>query len=118
MDFDETRYGWRTQDPLQVLLFFGQIRQGRVQGGAKIGQGGPLLKKKTSSSDLKASSTNRMHSNDLEACWKKCCYFWVHSEVKFLTRFWRIFGLSHFAYFNAIYIDIYAAMYLINIYFV
>ena len=28
-----------------------------------------------------------MHSNDLEACGKKCCYFWFHSEVKFLTRF-------------------------------
>ena len=25
MDFDETWYGWSTQGPLQVLLFFGQI---------------------------------------------------------------------------------------------
>ena len=24
----------------------------------------------------------------------KCCYFWFHFEVKFLTRFWRLFGLS------------------------
>ena len=23
-----------------------------------------------------------MHSNDLEACGKKCCLFWFHSEVK------------------------------------
>ena len=28
MDFDETWYGWSTQGPLQVLLFFGQIRSG------------------------------------------------------------------------------------------
>ena len=40
MDFDETWYGWSTQGPLQVLLFFGQIRPGRIQGGAKIGHGG------------------------------------------------------------------------------
>ena len=30
---------------------------------------------------------NQMDNNDLEACEKKCCYFWFHSEVKFLTRF-------------------------------
>ena len=35
MDYDETWYGWSTQGPLQVL-----IRQGRIQGGAKIGHGG------------------------------------------------------------------------------
>ena len=40
MDFDETWYGWSTQGPLQVLLFFGQIHPGADQGGAKIGQGG------------------------------------------------------------------------------
>ena len=63
--------------------------QGRVQGGAKIGHGGgggPLLLKNYSS-DRKATATNQMHSNDLEACGKKCCYFWFHSEVIFLTRF-------------------------------
>ena len=38
-------------------------------------------------SDRKATETNRLHSNDLEACGKKCCYFMFHSEVKFLTRF-------------------------------
>ena len=40
-----------------------------------------------SSSDRKATATNQMDSNDLEACGKKCCYFWFNSEVKFLTRF-------------------------------
>ena len=53
---------------------------------AKLGHGGPLLQE-TSSSDRKATATNRMHSNDPEACGKKCCFFWFHSEVKFLTRF-------------------------------
>ena len=52
--------------------------------------------------------TNRMHSNDLEACGKKCCYFWFHSEFKFLTRFDVFLDLVIFAYFNAISIDFYA----------
>ena len=26
----------------------------------------------------KASATNRMHINNLKACWKKHCYFWFH----------------------------------------
>ena len=47
-----------------------------------------------------------MHSNDLKACGKKCCYFWFHSEVKFLTRFDVFLDLVIFAYFNAISIDL------------
>ena len=87
MDFDETWYGGSTQGPLQVLLFFGQIRPGADPGqGQNRSRGGSLLKK-TSSSDWKATATNRMHSSDLEAFGKKCCYFWFHSDVKFLTRF-------------------------------
>ena len=35
------------------------------------GGGGPLLQK-TSSSDRKTTATNRIHSNDLEACVMKC----------------------------------------------
>ena len=88
MDFDETWYGWSTQSPLQVLLFFGQIAQGRIEGGAKIGHRGPLHQK-TSSLDWKATATNQMHSSDLEAFGKKCSYFWIHSEVKF----WRVFDV-------------------------
>ena len=44
-------------------------------------------------------ATNQMDSNDLEACEKKSCYFWFHSEVKFLTRFDVFLDLSHFALF-------------------
>ena len=86
MDFDETWYGRSTQGPLQGLLFFGQIRQGADPGRGKNMSRGPLLQE-TSSSDRKATATNRMHSSDLDTCGKKCCYFWFHSEVKFLTRF-------------------------------
>ena len=55
---------------------------GRIQGEAKIGQGGPLLQK-TSYSDWKATATNRMHSNDLEACGMKCCCFGSIPKSKF-----------------------------------
>ena len=52
---------------------------------AIFAQGGGSLLQKTSSSDLKATTTNRIHSSDLEACVMKCCCFWFHSVVKFLT---------------------------------
>ena len=117
MDFDETWYGWSTQGPLQVLYFSARSVKGRIQGGAKIGHGGPLLQE-TSSSDRKATATNLMHSSDLETCRKKCCYFWFHSEVKF----WRVFDvfldLVKFALFNAISIDFHAVKSFICIYFV
>ena len=46
MDFDETWYGWSTQGPLQVLLFFGQIRPGVDPGrGQNRSQGVPFFKK-------------------------------------------------------------------------
>ena len=45
MDFDETWYGWSTVDPLQVLLFFGQIRPGVDPGRrGKTGHGVPFFK--------------------------------------------------------------------------
>ena len=87
MDFDETWYVWSTQGPLQVLLFFGQIRPGADPGRGKNRSRGVPLLQETSSSDRKATATNRMHSSDLETCDKKSCYFWFRSEVKFLTRF-------------------------------
>ena len=117
MDFDETWYAWSTQGPLQVLLFFGQIRLGADPGRAKIGHGGPLLQK-TSSPDWKDTATNLMHSNDVEACGEKCCYFWNHSEVKFLTRFDVFLDLVILPYFNAISTGFYAVKCLITIYFV
>ena len=76
-----------------VVVFRPDPSRGGSRAWQKIGHGGPLLRE-TSSSDQKATATNRMHSSDLETCGKKCCYFWFHSEVKFLTRFGRLFGLS------------------------
>ena len=72
--------------PYKCCCFSARSAKGRIQVGAKIDHRVSLLQQ-TSSSDRKATATNRMHSNDLEACGKKCCYFWFHSEVKFLTRF-------------------------------
>ena len=62
--------------------------------------GGPLLQT-TFSSDRKATASNHMHSNDLEACGMKCFYFWFHSEVQFLMRFDVLFDLVILPYFYA-----------------
>ena len=47
MDFDETWYAWSTHGPLQVLLFFGQIRPrgGSRWRGKNRSQGVPFFKK-------------------------------------------------------------------------
>ena len=71
--------------PYKCCCFSARSAKGRIQGGAKLGHGGPLLQR--TSSDWNATATNQMHSSDLEAFGKKCCYFWFHSEVKFVTRF-------------------------------
>ena len=88
------KYSWSLT---RVVVFRPDPPRGGSRAGPKMSWG-PLLQE-TSSSDWKAKATNRMHSNDLEACGKKCCYFWFHFQVKFLTRFWLFFGLCHFALF-------------------
>ena len=75
--------------------------QGWIQGGAKIGPGGSLLQR-TSSSDRKATATYWMHSSDLEAFGKKYCYFWFHWEFKFLRVLDVFLDLIILVYFNAI----------------
>ena len=52
--------------PYKCCCFSARSPQGQIQGGAKLGHGGPFLQE--TSSDRKATATNRMHSNDLEAC--------------------------------------------------
>ena len=87
MDFDETWYGWSTQwhGLLHVKRHFGQIHPGEDPGrGQNRSWGSPSSK--YFSSGRKATATNQMYSIDLEACRKKCCYFWFHSEVKFFAR--------------------------------
>ena len=66
----------------------------------------------------KATATNRIHSIYLEAFGKKCCYFWFHSEVKFLTCFDAFLDLDILVYFNAISVDFYSVKSFICISFV
>ena len=66
-----------------VLAISAKADPGR---GKNMSRGGPLLQA-TSSSDRKATLTNLIHSNDLQACGEKCRYIWFQFEVKFLTRF-------------------------------
>ena len=100
--------------PYQCCCFWVRSAQGHIQGGAKLGHGGPLLQE-TSFSDRKATATNRMFSNDLEACGKKCCYLWFHSEFKIFDVFLNLVILP---YFNAICKYVYTVKCLIYIYFV
>ena len=94
--------------PYKCCCFSARSVQGRIQCGAKVGHGGPLLQR-ASASDWKAIATNRMHINDLEVCGMLYSYFWFHFEVKFLTRFRHLFGLIVILpYFNAISVDFYA----------
>ena len=93
--------------PHICIDFWAKSAQGWIQGGAKIGHGGPLFQR-TSSSDRKVTATNRMHRNYPEAFGKKCCYFWFHLEVKFLARFGVFFDLVVLVYFKAISIGFHA----------
>ena len=66
--------GMKSSWPGTCIKMFWPYLPGAVPGRGKIGHGGsPSLK--TSSSDRKATTTNRIHSNDLEACVMKCCCF-------------------------------------------
>ena len=85
-----------------ALRCIGKIHPG-ADPGAKIGHGGPLLQW-TSSSEQKATATNQMDSNDLEAYGKKRCYFWFH----FWCDFDVFLDLVILVYFNATLIDLYA----------
>ena len=66
--------------------FRAKSAQGWFRGEAKIGHGGPLLQR-NSSSDRKTTATNRMHSSDQEAFGKKCCYFLVSFGCQIFDAF-------------------------------
>ena len=93
--------------PYKCCCFSARSAQGWIKDGGKIGRRGSLLQR-TSSSDLKVTATNGMHSNDLKESGKKCCYFLFNLEV----NFWRVFDvfldLVILLYFNAISIEFYA----------
>ena len=100
MDFDETWYGWSSQAPLQVLLFFSQIRPGVDQRRAKVGHGGPILQKNFFFR-LEGYSNKPNAYQWTRTMWEEVLLFWSHTEVEYLTRFGRvlIFGLYHFVLF-------------------
>ena len=60
--------------PQICIHFWAKSAQGWIQGGSKIGHRGSLLQR-TSSSDRKATATNQMHRNYLEAFGKKVVIF-------------------------------------------
>ena len=101
--------------PYKCCCFSARSIQGRIKGQGRRSRGVPFLG--TSASDWKAIATNRMHSNDLEACGMLYCYFWFHSKVKFLTRFRHLFGLLVILpYFNAISVDFYAIVFNLHLF--
>ena len=83
IDFDETWYGWSTQIPLQVLLFFGQIS--RADPG--LGTNRSIEVVASLKKILQTTATNWTQNNDQEACGKKCCYFWFHFGFSFFRHF-------------------------------
>ena len=118
MDFDETWYGWSTQGPLQVLLFFGQIRQGADPGrGKNRSRGVPFFRK------LLLQTGRLQQQTECIAV----IYEHVGRSVVIFgsipkSNFWRVFDvfldLVKFALFNAISIDFYAVKSFICINFV
>ena len=107
MDIYKTWYGWSAHGPIHALRCFGQICPGADQGRGQNRSRGPLLQE-TSLSDRKATATNWIHSNDLEACvmkqnrstegcsklkrsvdltssGKNCCYVLVPFRSQFFT---------------------------------
>ena len=97
----------------RVVIF----RPDPSKGGSRAGQirlqGVPFFKELLLQTG-RLQQQNKMHSNDLEAFGKKYCYFWFHSEVKFLTRFRRLSGLCHFGIFECNFYRFLSALILCN----
>ena len=67
-------------------MFRPYLPRGRIQGRAKIGHGGPHLKKIVFLAQ-KATATNRMHDSDLEACGDEVLLFLVPFWCQILDAF-------------------------------
>ena len=110
-EFNKTWQEARSQCPLPSLCFFGPISKTRWLPWPLIGwdifdfssetaeRNSAKLDRKQDLKVLcqvcvfradwkikKATATNQMYSNDLEACGMKCCYFLFHSKVNFFMR--------------------------------
>ena len=98
MDFDETWYGWRTQGPLQALLFFGQRRQGVDPGrGQNRSRGSPSSKNFFFRPESYSNKPNAYQWS--RSIWKEVLLFLVSFGSQIFDVFWLLFGLSHFALF-------------------
>ena len=108
MDYDEIWYGWSTQGPLQVLLFFGQIRQGADPGrGKNRSRGVPFFKKL-----LLQTGRLQQQTECIAVIYKHVGRSVVIFGSIPKSNFWRVFDvfldLVKFALCNAISIDFYA----------
>ena len=65
--------------PYKCCCFRSDLSRVGSRAGQKKVAEDPILQR-TSPSDHETEITNRLHSNDLEACGKKCCFF--YSDVK------------------------------------
>ena len=90
MDFDETWYAWSTHGSLEVLLFFPGRGKNRSRGSPSSRN--VFFRPVGYSDKPNAKQWPRI-------MWEEVLLFLFQSEVKFLTRFWRLFGLCHFALF-------------------
>ena len=104
MDFDETWHAWSTLGPVQVLLFFGQIRPGADPGWGRNMSGVPFSK------ELLLQTGRRQQQNE-------CISIMLHLRrsvaiICFMQKsiFDVFLDLVVLVYINAISIDIYAAM--------
>ena len=77
--------------PYKCCCLSARSAQGRIQGGAKKGHGGPLLQKILLQTG-KATATNQKHSSDLDAFWEKRLLLFVSFGSlifdTFLISFW------------------------------
>ena len=83
-----------------MLLFFGQIRPVADPGGGQNRSlGVPFFNELLLQTGRLQQQTECITMIYKHVGWS-AVLFWFHSEVKFLRRFWRLFGLSHFAIFH------------------
>ena len=103
--------------PHLCLGFSANSTRGRIQGGSKIGQWGfPSQKDFFVRFEGYSNKPNTWQWS--KSIWEEALLFLVPFWSQFSTRFGRLFGLSHFGVFNAIYIELYAVKCFICIYFV
>ena len=92
IDFDETWYGWSTQGPLQVLLFFGQIRPEADPGrGQNRPRGVPIFKELLLQTRRLQQQTECM-AVILKHVGRSVVIFGFIRK----SHFWRVFGLRSF----------------------